>query len=64
MPRSKALEMDEFDEGRLRFDHEEPVAKVSRRRDDDDDGIEPLELGSTRGDRFGRLTDRDTSGSW
>jgi hypothetical protein len=63
MPRSKALEMDEFDEGRLRFEHEEPQSR-SRSRDYDDDGIEPLELGSTRGDRFGRLTDRDTSGSW
>jgi hypothetical protein len=56
--------MDEFDENRLRFDHEEPQSRPSRSRDYDDDGIEPLELGSSRGDRFGRLTDRDTSGSW
>ncbi len=63
MPRSRALEMDEFDEGRLRFEHEEPQPRYARAAEEDD-GIEPLELGSTRGDRFGRLTDRDTSGSW
>jgi hypothetical protein len=64
MPRSKAIDMDELDESRMRFDHEEPPqAKLTRSRDEDDD-IEPLDLGSSRGDRFGRLTDRDTSGSW
>jgi hypothetical protein len=66
MPRSKLLDTEEFDEGKLRFAHEDPPPVTLMHRDDDDDNeIEPLELGgSSRGDRFGRLTDRDTSGSW
>jgi hypothetical protein len=49
----------------LRFAHEDPPPAKLTHRDDDDDDIKPLDLGgSSGGDRFGRLTDRDTSGSW
>ncbi len=65
MARSRLLDSEELDDAPLRFAHDDAVPSRPRRRRDDDDDVEPLELGDTSdGSRFGKLMDRDLSGSW
>jgi hypothetical protein len=66
MARSRLIDSEELDDAPLRFAHEDPLPAAKRRgRRDEDDDVEPLELGDTsNGSRFGKLIDRDLSGSW
>jgi hypothetical protein len=64
MPRPKKPNLDELDEKRMRYAHEEAYAAPPPHRHDEDEEASPLELGGSSGDRFGHLTDRDGSSSW
>jgi len=65
MARSRFYGSEELDDASPRFAHDDAAPSRPRRRRDDDDDVEPLELGDTSdGSRFGRLSDRDMSGSW
>lgn len=65
MPRSRSFDLEELDDAPLRFSHDDATPTRPRRRRDDDDDVAPLELGDTSdGSRFGKLSDRDLSGSW
>jgi hypothetical protein len=64
MPRNASFDSEELDDGPRRFDAAEEIPMRPKRRRDDDD-VEPLELGdSSNRMRFGKLSDRDQSGSW
>jgi hypothetical protein len=65
MARHSSFDSEELDDGPRRLDPTEPLPLRPRPRREEEDDVEPLELGDTSsGARFGKLSDRDPSGSW